>query len=372
MNNSKITMLKEQNEKTTAAINKYKEEIHFIQVEKQKYENELNNLNLENEKIKLLIDEKEKTIEITIQQNNSNRLKYDEFNNTIMMQKDQVSEITQNIKIIEEKLSNIQLEIDRNINAKTLKEESLKNIDNEINTAEETIIEYANKSIVLEQEIKELNQSYLKEKETLKTYQNEIYDYQSKINEANKLITEILDEEMKMNVKIERESSKIEDISSKLWEDYEINYAMALKYKDDSISQTKLYQEVNSCKKAIKELGNINLDSIEEYKEVKERFDFLSKQKNDLTDAIEQLNEVISELEIQMKEKFVEEFSNIREKFGEVFKKLFNGGSGDIYLENEADALNSDIEIAVQPPGKKLSYQVAKRHSLQLLFCFQF
>ena len=81
----------------------------------------------------------------------------------------------------------------------------------------------------------------------------------------------------------------------------------------------------------------------------------MSKQQKDLTDAIEQLNEVIKELEMQMKEKFVEEFSNIRDKFGEVFKKLFNGGSGDIYLENEADALNSDIEIAVQPPGKKLS-----------------
>ena len=158
-----------------------------------------------------------------------------------------------------------------------------------------------------------------------------------------------------MNVKIERESSKIEDISAKLWEDYEINYAMALKFKDDSISQTKLYSEVNSCKRAIKELGNINLDSIEEYKEVKERYDFLTKQQKDLTDAIEQLNEVIKELEIQMKERFVEEFHNISAKFGEVFKKLFNGGNGEIYLENEEDALNSNIEITVQPPGKKLS-----------------
>lgn len=355
MNNSKIAMLKEQSEKIIVSINKYKEEISFIQADKEKYENELNNLHSKNEKLKLLIEEKEKTIESTIEENNSNRLKYDEFNDTIMKQKDQVSEIRQNIKLTEEKLSNIQLEIDRNTNAQTLKEESLATIDHEIKRAEETIIEYTGKSEVLAQEIKELNESYAKEKENLRIYQNEIYDYQNKINEANKKITEILDEEMKMNVRIERESSKIEDISSKLWEDYEINYAMAMKYKDDSISQTKLYSEVNSCKKAIKELGNINIDAIEEYKEVKERFDFLSKQKNDLTAAIVQLNEVIKELEIQMKEKFVEEFFNIREKFGQVFKKLFNGGSGDIYLENEADALNSDIEIAVQPPGKKLS-----------------
>ena len=355
MNNSKIKMLSEQNEKTTAVINKYNEEINFIQKEKQQYENELRALNDETEKLKLLVEEKEKSIEETVLLNNSNKLKYDEYNNTILKQRDQVSKITQDIKLIEEKLNNINMEIERNKNSIKYKEESLSTIDHEIETAKKKIVEYTESSEALKEEIKALNESYIREKETLKTYQNEIYDYQNKINESNKQITDILDEEMKMNVKIERESSKIEDISAKLWEDYEINYAMALKFKDESISQTKLYSEVNSCKKAIKELGNINLDSIEEYKEVKERYDFLTKQQKDLTDAIEQLNEVIKELEIQMKEKFVEEFYNISAKFSEVFKKLFNGGSGEIYLENEEDALNSDIEITVQPPGKKLS-----------------
>ena len=355
MNNSKIKMLSEQNEKTTAAINKYNEEIHFIQQEKQKYENDLSTLNDETEKLKLLVEEKEKSIEETVLLNNSNKLKFDEYNNTILKQRDQVSKITQDIKLIEEKLNSINMEIERNENSKKYKEESLSNIDQEIKAAQDIIAENTENAETLKEEIKALNESYIKEKETLKTYQNEIYDYQNKINESNKLITDILDEEMKMNVKIERESSKIEDISAKLWEDYEINYAMALKFKDDSISQTKLYSEVNSCKRAIKELGNINLDSIEEYKEVKERYDFLTKQQKDLTDAIEQLNEVIKELEIQMKERFVEEFHNISAKFGEVFKKLFNGGNGEIYLENEEDALNSNIEITVQPPGKKLS-----------------
>ena len=355
MNNSKIKMLSEQNEKTTAVINKYNEEIYFIQKEKQQYENELRALNDETEKLKLLVEEKEKSIEETVLLNNSNKLKYDEHNNTILKQRDQVSKITQDIKLIEEKLNNINMEIERNKNSIKYKEESLSTIDHEIETAKKKIVEYTESSEALKEEIKALNESYIREKETLKTYQNEIYDYQNKINESNKQITDILDEEMKMNVKIERESSKIEDISAKLWEDYEINYAMALKFKDESISQTKLYSEVNSCKKAIKELGNINLDSIEEYKEVKERYDFLTKQQKDLTDAIEQLNEVIKELEIEMKEKFVEEFYNISAKFSEVFKKLFNGGSGEIYLENEEDALNSDIEITVQPPGKKLS-----------------
>ncbi len=235
------------------------------------------------------------------------------------------------------------------------KDENLKSIYTEILTAENAIADFSKKAETLKEEINKINEVFNTNKENLDISQNEIYEYQNKINEANKTITEILDDENKMNVKIEREISKVEEISSKLWEDYELNYAMALKYKDDSISQSRLYSEVNACKKAIKDLGNINIDAIEEYEEVKERYDFLKSQQKDLVDAKEQLNNVIKELEVQMRDKFVEEFASIRVKFNEVFKKLFNGGNGDVYLEDEDDALNSNIEITVQPPGKKLS-----------------
>lgn len=355
MNISKINMLKEQMDKTLAAIKKYSEEMKFIEDEKVKYKQELKNVFIQTENLKKLIEEKEKSIEDTVTQNDTNKNKYEEYNNVILKQRDLVSEITQEIKLKEEKISNIEAEIERNEESKRLKEENLNNIDNEIKTAEANIAEYSKKAEVLAKEINALRGTYLMEKEKLISFQNEIYEYQNKINDANKAITDILDDENKMNVRIERENSKVEEISAKLWEDYELNYAMALKYKDDSISQTRLYNEVNTLKKSIKELGNVNLDSIEEYEEVKERYDFLKKQQKDLIDAKEQLNEVIKELDIQMREQFVNEFANIRVKFNEVFKKLFNGGNGDVYLEDEADALNSNIEIAVQPPGKKLS-----------------
>lgn len=355
MNSSKIHMLKEQADKTASAIKKYTEEMHYIEEERSKYKEQLKNLLVKSANLKRIIEDKEKSIELISTQNDDNKSKYEEYNNVILKQRDLVSQITQDIMLKDEKASNIQAEIDRNTNALILKEENLKNIDNEINSAEKTIEEYSKKAATLEEEINILNENFLKDKESLSLSQSDIYEYQNKINEANKLITDILDDENKMNVRIERETSKVEEISAKLWEDYELSYAMALKYKDDSISQTRLYSEVNACKKAIKELGNINMDSIEEYEEVKERFDFLKKQQKDLIDAKNQLNEVIKELEIQMRDKFVEEFASIRLKFNEVFKKLFNGGNGDVYLEDETDALNSNIEIAVQPPGKKLS-----------------
>ena len=355
VNASKINMLGEQSEKTSAVIKKYSEEMQYIKEEKTGYEKSLADISAQTEEYKRLIAEKEQNIQEIITQNESNRSKYEEYNNYILQQRDLVAQVTQEIKVIEEKIKNIEEEIQRNEKSKLLKEENLNNIDIEIKSATEIIEEYGRKAELLSEEIKDINERYLKEKESLNAIQNEIYEYQNKINDANKSITEILDDENKMNVRVERESSKIEEISSKLWEDYELNYAMALKYKDDSISQTKLYNEVNTLKKSIKELGNVNLNSIEEYEEVWQRYEFLNKQQKDLIDAKEQLNEVIKELETQMRDQFLEEFAKIRVKFNEVFKKLFNGGTGDVYLEDEADALNSNIEITVQPPGKKLS-----------------
>lgn len=355
MNSSKINMLNEQSEKTGQAIKKYSEEMQFIKVENEGYHDNLNNILIQTENLKKLIEEKEKNIEETIKQNEANKDRYDEYNKVILAKRDLVAQITQDIRLKEEKINNIKAEIQRNYELKLSKEENLKIIENEIKSADSVIEEYSNKASSLSEEIKAINENYLKEKGNLNVAQNEIYEYQNKINDANKAITDILDDEIKMNVKIERENTKVEEISEKLWEDYEINYAMALKYKDDSISQTRLYNEVSTFKKAIKELGNVNMDSIQEYEEVKERYEFLKKQQKDLIDAKDQLKEVIKELEVQMRDKFIEEFDIIRLKFNEVFKKLFNGGNGDVYLEDEGDALNSNIEIAVQPPGKKLS-----------------
>lgn len=355
MNASRINMLKEQNEKTSSAINKYMEEKNYIEEERKRYQNDLDKIISDTESTKRQIDEKEQSIEDISTENEGNRAKYDEYNSVILRQRDQVAMINQDMMLKEEKISSIQSEIQRNITLKSLKEENLKSILDEIETAENFISEYKEKAETLRTEIARLTESFRQDKDSLDASQNEIYEYQNKINEANKSITEILDDENKMNVKIEREIAKVEEISEKLWEDYELNYAMAIKYKDDSISQSRLYSEVSACKKAIKDLGNINLDAIEEYEEVRERYEFLKTQQKDLIDAKDQLSDVIKELEIQMRDKFAEEFANIRVKFNEVFKKLFNGGNGDVYLEDENDALNSNIEITVQPPGKKLS-----------------
>lgn len=355
VNNSKINMTYEQINKLDSMINKYKLDISFLNEEKIKYKKQLSEIEEQLEETKKNIKNNEKIIEDSALENDIDKTKIDEYQNIIQEKRDKLTQLAQEKMLKAEKISNMQLEINRNDLAVSLKKEKLISTTNEIKDAKSNILTYQDSIEKLSQEINALNQTIQIEKEKLEKDQNEVYTLQDKINQMNTNITEILDEENKLNLKIERENLKVEDISNRLWEDYELNYAMALSYKDDAISFTRLLNDVNLYKKQIKELGNINLDSIEEYEEVKKRFDFITKQKSDLIEARQKLESIIKELEDKMREKFLEEFANIRKKFNEVFNKLFNGGNGDVYLENEQDALNSNIEIDVQPQGKKLT-----------------
>ena len=113
-------------------------------------------------------------------------------------------------------------------------------------------------------------------------------------------------------------------------------------------------KQISALKAKIKELGPVNLNSVEEYKEVSERYEFMLSQRNDIVDAKTNLEKVIADLITEMKEQFITQFTTINENFKTVFTDLFNGGSAEIMLENEEDVLNCAIEIKAQPPGKKL------------------
>ena len=154
--------------------------------------------------------------------------------------------------------------------------------------------------------------------------------------------------------KYERYINDIDFSKNRLWEDYETTYDNANgKYPEiENITETS--KEIASLKNKIKNLGPVNLNSIDEYKEVSERYEFMNEQRNDIVEAKTNLEKVIADLIGEMKEQFISQFSIINENFKTVFNDLFNGGSAEIALDNEDDVLNCNIEIKAQPPGKKL------------------
>ena len=138
-----------------------------------------------------------------------------------------------------------------------------------------------------------------------------------------------------------------------MWNEYELTPNSADEYpKPTNVAVAQ--KQVNSLRTKIRDLGSINIDSIEEYKKTKERYDFMCEQRVDLEDTMNKLRKIITEMTTTMKEQFKKQFAIINQNFEEVFKELFGGGNASLKLEDEENILECGIDINVQPPGKKL------------------
>ena len=140
-----------------------------------------------------------------------------------------------------------------------------------------------------------------------------------------------------------------------MWEEYELTYNRALEIRDEKLTDlAKMKRRIQELKGEIKGLGNVNVNAIEDYKNLFERYDFLKKQHDDLVEAEATLVQIIDELDAAMRKQFQEQFARISEEFDAVFKELFGGGKGTLELMEDEDILEAGIRIIAQPPGKKL------------------
>ena len=168
-----------------------------------------------------------------------------------------------------------------------------------------------------------------------------------------KIIEELKSQITKIEVKQTKTQDDITDIINKMWEEYELTPNNITSYrKPDNVALTQ--RKVNQLRTDIKELGSVNVDAIDEYKNLKERYDFMCEQRLDLEDTMSKLRKVINDMMEIMKKQFKEKFEIINKNFGEVFKELFGGGMAEVTLTDADNILECGIDITVQPPGKKL------------------
>ena len=160
---------------------------------------------------------------------------------------------------------------------------------------------------------------------------------------ANKLENE----QLRILAKKEKLEEEKQRITAQMWEEYEMTLRMAQEY-------TAGLPQEQEWKGKIRALGDVNVGAIEQYKEVKERFEFLTAQREDILAAEEKLRQIIAELSILMEQQFREQFKVISENFSEVFREMFGGGRAQLRLTDAAHVLESPIEIVAQPPGKNL------------------
>ena len=140
-----------------------------------------------------------------------------------------------------------------------------------------------------------------------------------------------------------------------MWEEYELTLHAAMELRDEAFSDlTDLKKQIAGIKDDIRKLGDVNVNAIEDYKEISERYGFLKGQHDDLIEAEKTLVRIIEELDTGMRKQFMEKFAEIQREFDKVFKELFGGGKGTLELVEDEDILECGIRIIAQPPGKKL------------------
>ena len=333
-------------------------------------------------------------------------------NKSVTSMMSQKFELENKIKLLNSKVNEIKLK-EEEINAHdkdvTILERKVFDANNELNSAKDYLlrknneVESLNNNLIsvnneingnegllnndISSKLQDILDEYYKvngEKEKLELSINELKlnknDLQSEVNELelasrkqNSEYNKMMNEVRTLEVTISKEENKLDNYLVRLSEEYGMTYDKAKEYNlDMNITDARI--KVNNLKRDIKALGEVNTGSISEFDRINTRYEFLTKQKDDLTGSINDLLEIINELDGTMKDRLTTTFNALNNEFCKVFKKLFRGGEGKLVLLDENNILTSGLEIKACPPGKEikslktLSGGEASMTALALLF----
>jgi len=198
-----------------------------------------------------------------------------------------------------------------------------------------------------------LQQGLIRKQFELDDIEGQLDDIASHLDQARQQNEEWIRKQTRAEAKKEKVSERLRHLQGQLTDQYQISYTEALEKAHELENLNLAEQEVKDLEKAIRSLGPVNLDAIDQYEEVHNRLDFLNSQRDDILSAKNLLLETITEMNDEVKERFKSTFEAIRESFKVTFRQMFGGGQADLIL-TEGDLLTAGVEISVQPPGKKI------------------
>ncbi len=162
------------------------------------------------------------------------------------------------------------------------------------------------------------------------------------------------DQKYQQEIRLAKNETQLDTLKEKLWDEFEISYAQAMTFKKEEFVMSTATKESREIKNRIRELGDVNVGAIKEYEQVSERYGFLTEQRADILEAMQELQTIIGDMDRMIRTKFKENFDQVVIHFEEIFKELFGGGQAELRLDDENHPLEAGIEIIAQPPGKKL------------------
>ena len=299
------------------------------------------------------IESLSKTVEEFALNNKDNQKYIDDLNFDITNLKISVTSFDESGASIDEILQRIKQDIENNNQSITNKEKNIDEIKQENTNLQKKILE-------LEEEINKIKSEVDNSSNIIEKLKGERLDSNKKLKDSEEEISKQFDtiedikgQIVKLDVRKTKLEQDLEQVVNNLWVEYELTPNNVQGYNKPQNVQ-KATRDVNILRTQIKELGNINIEAIEEYKKTKERYEFMCEQRLDLENTAVKLRNIISEMTETMKKQFIEKFKEINKNFNEVFSELFGGGKAELKLEDENNVLECGIDIQAQPTGKKL------------------
>ena len=350
----KVVAIDENIEKLETRLQKLKDEQGQLEEHKEKSKNTKQEIEKEIEELTSQNEELTKVITEFAELNKDNQKYVDDLNFDITNLKISVSSFDESEASIEEMKERINIDIENTLKSIENKKLQIEQIKSDNFNLQETIKETKQKIENIKEEVKNSGSKIEELKNDRQDKNKKLSEQEDVISEKFKVIEDLKSQIVKIDVKKTKLEEDIQSIINKMWEEYELtpNNITEEYKKPENVALTQ--KRVNSLRTDIRNLGSINIDSIEEYKNTKERYDFMCEQRVDLENTMAKLRKMIQEMTTTMKEQFKEQFELINRNFAEVFKELFGGGNASLKLEDEENILDCGIEITVQPPGKKL------------------
>ena len=256
--------------------------------------------------------------------------------------------IQENTARIEEEITKFEEELQELVSGKKDASKEIIEKEKQINEIRQTIEDSKEVFEEIEKEIK----ASVEEREKLNRQHK---SFLQKREELSKHMSDLDKEVFRLESRKEGYEEAAEKQVNYMWEEYELTYNRALELRDENLTDLSVMKKrVQALKNEIKSLGSVNVNAIEDFKNLSERYEFLNNQHNDLVEAEETLVKIIAELDDAMRRQFSEQFARIAKEFDAVFKELFGGGKGTLELMEDEDILEAGIRIIAQPPGKKL------------------
>ena len=341
-------------------IERFARTIQKLKHEQEKINNEIKDIQDKVEKdiqkievIKANNNELQEVISKFAELNKDTQKRVDDLNYDITNLKISVSSFDESENSINEIADMIKQEIEAYTKNISNKKEQIEKLKQENVTLNSDIEKYL-------QEIEEIKNQVQNSGETIENLKKERIELNQKLTQKEdeqnaefKIIEDLRAQIVKVEVRKSKLDDEVNNQINNLWVEYELTPNATTEYqKPENVSLTQ--RRVNNLRTDIRELGSVNVDAIEEYKALRERYDFMCEQRLDLESTMSKLHKMIAEITETMKTQFKEKFEIINNNFGEVFSELFGGGKAEITLEDESNILECGININVQPPGKKL------------------